>query len=217
MPAIDNTWPNFPTFPGQSFPLVRVPMWQTRIGAARSGKVTTMADWTWPNYSWILTHNVLRQDTVNGTSWTEVRDLFAFFTRCVGQKSTFLYQDQDDYQITGETLGTGDGTTKVFVLRRTFGGFQERIQAPDLYYPPTIYLNGVAQAASSYSLTPWNTLNANGPGCLIFNTAPANGVVVTGSFAYRWPCRFVADDCVFENFSQNRWAVKKLEFRSVQI
>jgi hypothetical protein len=53
----------------------------------------------------------------------------------------FQYQDIDDYTVTAQEFGEGDGTTTDFQLVRTLGGFDEEVLAP--IGTPSIYLDGV--------------------------------------------------------------------------
>lgn len=211
-PAVHNSWPIFPTLPGQAFPIHRKMEWRTRLRVSMSGKDSTMPDWSLPNYTWMLVHNVLRQGIVNGSTQNEMRQLFAFFARCHGAFSTFFYQDGDDYQTVNELLGTGNGVTLAFPLVRTFGGAVERVFAPNLNAIPLVYVNGRQAQQSSYTITPWTTTNAAGAGVLLFSAPPIGPVSI--SFYYYWPCRFIEDQCSFEKFLSGYYKLAQLAFEN---
>lgn len=214
---INNNWPVFPYLPGQSWPITRVPQWHTRTQVARSGKVVVMSDWVLPRYTWTLVHNVLRQGSVNGQTYTEMQQVMAFFNRCNGPFSTFLYEDWDDYSISNQLVGVGDGTTTYFTLVRTLGGFTERTFAPNLETSITVSVNNVIQSPSTYSVTPWGTSNSLGPGVLIFDGAPVGGALIRVNFDYYWPVRFVMPSCLFEKIMSGYYMVKQLSFKSVNL
>jgi len=205
----------FPSLPGRAWPISRTAMWSTRLQIALSGKLITQADWVYPLYVWKVDHNVLRQGTVNGTAYTELQTLFNFYEAVGGSFQSFLFTDSDDNSVTDQAVGLGTGSQTVFPLLRTFGGFVERIQAPNVV--TNVKLNGTIQSGGTYTITNWGTTNTNGPGCLIFNTPPAAAVVVAITYTYYFPCRFMADQAPFENPYSGRWAVKSLQFQSIRI
>lgn len=71
----------------------------------------------------------------------------------------------------------------------------------------------IVTAATSVTVTDY-TLNAYG--LVTFASAPLAGAALTwtGSFYYR--CRFLQDSMDFDNFMQNLWQAKKVEFISVK-
>ena len=70
-----------------------------------------------------------------------------------------------------------------------------------------IYLNGVLQSPSAYTLTL--------PNQIVFGVAPASGVVVTADFEFYFVCRFTDDKAEFNHFADKLWELQKLDFRSV--
>lgn len=100
-----------------------------------------------------------------------------------GPAYSFLALDPFDYIATDASLGTGDGSNKVFRLRKpyTYGG------GTPYYHPIThivsgtlvVKLDGVTTSAYTQS-----------NGVVTFTSAPANGVAVTASFQFYHPCRF---------------------------
>jgi uncharacterized protein (TIGR02217 family) len=132
---------------------------------------------------------------------------------CQGAFSTFLFQDPSDWKVAGQEIGAGNASTTVFQLQRAMGaalsggGFFEPITAPNLV--SAIYLNGITQDPTSYSVDPTT-------GLVTFETAPGSGLIITADFTYYFRCRFTEDKYDFENFMLRLWQLKKLTFISVR-
>lgn len=204
-----------PAIPGLTYPLRRTPLLQNRRPTSVSGMETRIADWSIPRYTWELTYSALRQGVLIGT-WAEYAQLQGFFEQMLGSFYSFLYQDADDNAVVGQTILTGDGVTTTFQLVRTFGGATMPVLAPNLGVTPVVKLNGVTQPGGNYSITLWNTVNAAGPGKLIFVSPPGNGVVITADFSYYFPVRFDDDTLTFEKFLSNVYELKKMTFTSLK-
>jgi hypothetical protein len=129
-----------------------------------------------------------------------------FFLQLQGQFGTFLYVDPDDNTATGQAFATGDGTTTSFTMTRSLGGFLEPVGW--VASIANVYLNGVAQPPSAYSLTAPNTL--------VFASAPASGATVSADFSYAFNCRFLDDQMDFEEFMASLWRLESMKFRSVK-
>jgi uncharacterized protein (TIGR02217 family) len=198
-------------------------MFKTRKQVSVSGKETALADWSAPRYRWDLTYTLLRQGSFQASTWSEFATLMGFYDQMKGGFDTFLYQDQDDYTVTGQGIAIGNGSQLYFPLIKSFGGYAEQVLAPNVV--TAVYFNGVAQTVGSvWNWCTWGGTAGNGGGAvtwttagyLYFGTAPANGVVITADFSYYYPCRFVDDQCEFEKFQAGCYAVKKMSFMSVK-
>jgi hypothetical protein len=75
-----------------------------------------------------------------------------------------------------------------------FGDYVEAVEYVDQL---KVYVDGVLQAASAYSVS---------GGTVTFNTAPSSSAVVTGTYRYYWKVHIPADGIsmkhVFTNFKQ---------------
>lgn len=209
------TTQDLPTIPGLTYPLRRKPIFKTRKQVSISGFVTRIADWAFPRYQWELAYSALRQGTLVG-SWSEFATLEGFFEQMQGAFASFLFQDPDDFTVTTQVIGTGTGAQTVFPLVRTFGGASGPVLAPNLGGTINVYLNAVLQGGGTYTVTPWNTGNVNGPGQLIFNSAPGNTVAITMDYTYYFPCCFDDDSLDFEKFMSNLYSLKKMTFTSLK-
>jgi uncharacterized protein (TIGR02217 family) len=198
-----------PALLGQGWSVKKVPTFQTRIQRAVSGRELRALDYPYPLWQFALTYDVLRDEAA---PQADLRTLMGFFMACQGAYATFLYDDPTDDRIAGQLIGTGDGATTVFQLQRSFGApdgiaFTEPITAPNVV--DAIYLDGVVQPASGWSVDP-------ATGLLTFAAPPAPGLQVDADFSYYFRCRFISDAYSFENFMFRLWSLKKLDFISVR-
>jgi len=196
-----------PLFVGLGFDVVRTPKWDTRIQQSISGKETRIALQSYPRWQWDLTYNILR----SGSAFTELQQLAGFFNQRRGMFDTFLYQDEDDKSVTGQSLGVGDGVNRNFQIIRNFGGFIEPILAPNVV--SNVYLNGVLQSSANYSVAGWGAAN---PGVITFVTAPGSGVSISADFSYYFPVRMTVDSVAFSLFISGHYKAKKFSFISVK-
>jgi uncharacterized protein (TIGR02217 family) len=194
-----------PSLPGLGWDIVRTPVWSTNVQSAISGKECRISYWSYPKWKWELTFNILR----SSSAYTEFQQLVGFFNARQGQFDTFLFSDPDDNSVTGQTIGTGDGSTKTFQLVRAFGGFVEPVLAPNVV--SHVYNNGTD--SGGWSVSNWGT---SSPGVITYVTAPAAGHAITADFSYYWPVRMDADTLAFNLFMTQFYACKKYSFTSVK-
>jgi uncharacterized protein (TIGR02217 family) len=190
----------FPSLAGLEYPVVRTPVWKTLAQTAVSGNENRVGLWTYPRWQWTLSFNFLRDDANN-----EFRTLAGFFLARQGSYDSFLFNDADDNAVTAQPLGIGNGTQTDFQFVRSFGGFTEPVLSP-LSGFIDIYVNGALT-------TSWSLLPA---GIVQFATAPAAAAVITASFAYLWPVRFLADQYDFSKTLNRIWEQKKLDLISLK-
>lgn len=118
----------FPALPGLSWSVNKTPKFSTRIQRAVSGREFRSPYYSYPLWSYNLSYEVLRADSIN----LELQTLMGFFMQRQGAYDSFLYSDPSDNAVTTQQIGTGNGSNKVFQLTRTLGGFTEPIANPDL-------------------------------------------------------------------------------------
>lgn len=208
-----------PSLIGLGFSRARKSRWSSRKPEAVSGKVTRIKDWSVPIYTWTLLYNVLRQGVGFYTAvdtFSELAQLLGFFDLRGGGFDSFLYADEDDNSASLQPLAntvtglpTGDGSTTLFQLLRSFGGFTMPVLAPNVI--TQVRVNGTPTGA--YTVNGWGTTN---PGTINFSSPPGNGLSVDATFTYYFPCSFVDDECEFEKFIGKRYRVKKLVFQSIK-
>src|SRR5712675_191400 len=209
--------PFFPDLPW-GFPFNRMPNMATIVQTPQSGRETRWGQQIYPQWEFELPFEELRDQTLNQTiyqpfvGFTQFQRLLGLFLLGMGRWGLFYFDDPADNSRAGQRIGTGDGSTKDFLIIRTWG-----IGAYQLTEPvggintgtAKVYLNGVLQV-SGYSLTGAD----DAPKTLMFVSAPANGVVITMDFHFYYLCRFSDDQHNYEEFYKNRWTTN-IKFRSV--
>jgi len=119
---------------------------------------------------------------------SEIDIIRDFFYICKGKAYGFRFKDWDDYQGTGEILGTGDNIEKDFQLIKTYTygiySYVRTINKP-VAATTVIYIDDVAQG-SGWTI---NTVT----GLVSFTAAPGVGKVVSADFEFDVPVRFDID------------------------
>lgn len=193
----------FPSLPGLKWNIKRAPIWNTLLEQSVSGKEISVDLMTFPLRRYRLSYEVLRAGAE-----AELETLEGFFNLRHGRHDTWLYNDQDDYTVTDQAFGTGDGSTTVFYLARTRGGFTDPVQS--LNAVPTIKVAGVTKTAGiDYTI--------GALGAVTFAVPPANGAALTWSGTYYWRCRFLRDETEFDQFLKDLWQLASIEFRTVKL
>lgn len=143
---------------------------------------------------------------------SKASELIAFFRARKGKAYSFRLKDWADYSASGQNLGTGNGTLTNFQLvkKYTSGPVTEtRIIKKPVSGTVIPYLNGVQQSGNfSVDLT---------NGVIIFNTAPANGVVVTADFEFDVPVRFNEDYLPISLESKDSFKIEKIELVEIKL
>jgi len=202
----------FPALPGLGWSVIKAPRFATRIQKAISGRELRVLDQPYPIWTWTLTYSLLRDKWDSrgagglGSGYDELRTIAGFFLQQQGGFQPFLFDDPTDDTVTGQPIGTGDASTTVFQLARSFGGFTEPVTAPNTV--GAIYVDGVVQAAALYSVDATT-------GLVTFAAAPPAGAVVTADFTYYFRVHFAGDATEFENFMYQLWSLKQVKLESV--
>jgi uncharacterized protein (TIGR02217 family) len=191
-----------PSMPGLGWSVTKTPRFKTVTQEATSGKEVRIALMSYPIWEFTLTFEVLR----GSNGFSEIQTLMGFFLARLGMWDSWLFDDPSDDTATLAEFGVGDGSTTVFQLVRSMGGFAEPIQ--NLNSTPTIYSNGTLVSGGAYSI--------GSTGIVTFTTAPTSGAILTWSGTFYFRCRFMQDTADFEQFALNLWQLKKIQFQSVK-
>jgi hypothetical protein len=203
------TPPSLPSLPGLTWSRHKKPGFSTRIAPHASGREVRVALMNYPLYEFEAVYSGLASSSTTlfaGLGGDSLQSLMGMFLQLQGQFGTFLYTDPDDNTVLAQAFATGDGATSAFVMMRALGGFLEPVGW--VTNVANVYLNGTAQAGSSYSIAP--------PNSLTFTTPPASGVTIAADFSYAFNCRFLDDQMDFEEFMSNLWKLGSMKFRSVK-
>ena len=188
----------FPDLAGLSWERKKTPIWSTKIQKTSSGKEMRSSYFSYPLYQFSLAYEVLRE-----TGEAELQSILGLFNKVQGSFDTFLYTDPNDNAVTAQQFGVGDGVTTKFQLVRTYAGYVEPVKA--INGTPLVYKNGVA-----------TTLFTISGGYITFATAPTSGQILTWTGNFYFVCRFLQDSIEFNQFLNNLWNAKKVEFVSVK-
>ncbi len=194
----------FPTFPGLKWGRKRTAVWSTNIQKSASGREIRSAYYTYPQWKFSLSFEVLRTKA----SINELEKLAGFFNERRGSFDSFLYEDPTDNKVTDQLIGNVvQGVTR-YQLVRNYGGFTEPVLA--VKGTPTVKVGGVA-------LTYGRDFAVDNNGVLVLNTpqTPGSPITWTGGFYFR--VRFTSDAVDFENFIGHLWNAKKIEFTSLKL
>jgi uncharacterized protein (TIGR02217 family) len=126
----------------------------------------------------------------------DLHAVIAFFEARMARLYGFRFKDFADFKScapqiaiapTDQTIGTGDGTTKIFQLAKTYtsgsANWTRTIKKP---------VTGTVRAAVDGTETTAFTLDTV-TGQLTFDAAPANGTAITAGFEFDTPVRFDTD------------------------
>ncbi len=191
----------YPALPGLKWSMFLQPEWSNTGKSTVSGRDFYVAHWSSARYTRRLQYEVLRAGAE-----AEFQNLIGFFNKHRGDFDTWLFDDPDDNTVVDQQVGTGNGTTTQFQLLRARGGFADPVYEPHSSGPglPVIKVNSVVQS-SGY------TIGANG--VLTFSSAPASGPI-TWSGQFYWRCRFTKSMLEFEQFLQDLWSLRQVEFKT---
>jgi len=208
----------FPVLPGLTWSVLKAPKFASRIQSSISGRELRVLDQPYPIWTWTLTYEFLRDGWPNdrgsagwGSGHDELRTLMGFFLQQQGSFNTFLYRDPTDNYVTGQFIGTGNGTLQQFQLYRNMWAFFEPITQP--VNISAIMVNNVPYQNAAVGPPPNWTLGANG--VITIAPAPPAGQQVTATFTYVFPVRFQADTFEWDNFMYQLWTLKQIKFQSV--
>lgn len=215
--------PLYPTLPGLTFDVdwspefFNMPTDTTQTGADIDLNLSAL-----PLHNFDLVYSTLRNGyfndplTYGGTEW---KTFAGFWLSLLGTSGRFLFDWPDDDTVTGQLIGTTDGATSTWTIQRTFGVTDYNSTEPVGYidnvtYPVTVYLDGVAQLISTYSIESGTPVNQQ----LKFTGTPAGGQVITMDIPkFYYYCKFPDNKMTFKKFMSTIWEVNKVSIHSCRV
>lgn len=169
---------------------------RTEVVPLASGGEARNAVWAGSRRRWDVGSAVTRLDALQA--------LVAFFEARGGRLHGFRFRDAlDDRSCapdgvvsgTDQVLGTGDGVTRVFALRKAYGAYWRSILKP-VAGTVIVAVDGVVAGAELDATT----------GMVMLDVAPGEGAVVSAGFRFDCPVRFDTDrlDVSLEAFGAGR-------------
>lgn len=186
----------FPGYlPGLTPKVTQAPEFRTLVQEAENGAELRLALRSFPKWTFQLEYEFLRDQAI----YPELRTLVGFYLARLGPADSWLFQNPDDYQVTGQVCGVGNGATLDFPLVRAFGPFVEPVFEPDVITAVT-----VAGVITAFTLQPY--------GVVRFASPPASGAAVAWSGTFFYRARFSDDHIDPEKFLDKLWKLGKLQF-----
>lgn len=178
------------------------PRFAATIVRTASGYRHTNVNWAQELWSW----------EADATLWdrSKIEQALAFFRAVQGPGNGFRFRNWLDYQVIGQTLGTGDGVRTAFqiVKTSTFGAYSHtRTIRKPVAGTVAVSVDGLPQASG------WSV--ATSTGVVTFDAAPAAGKVVVADCLFDYPAAFAADSAdLTQNFVDvAEWSVQIEEIR----
>jgi len=119
---------------------------------------------------------------------TQAAEVISFFRARKGRAYGFRFKDWSDYRVTGQLIGTGNGTQTVFQLTKTYASGSEQEIRP-LKKP----VSGTVKVYKDAVLQSSGVAVDHATGIVTFSTAPATGVLITADSEFDVPVRFDTD------------------------
>lgn len=192
----------FPVLASLEWGVTRRPTFQTIMRSSDSLREINSLAQVRCLYEFDLSYSALR----NRTGAQDLQQLMGLFCAMRGSYDTFLFTDPDDNSANNVQIGTGNGTNLVFVLGRPTG---------INYFEAIGRVNQLTEVRVNGSVVPTANYSIILPNSIKFNTAPANGAVVTATFTYWFICRFMEDMQGYDQFMFNLFRLRSCKFKSV--
>ncbi len=157
------------------------PEYSTEVVITHSGYEQRNSNWAQARARYNVAHGLKTQ--------AQLDTLIAFFRARKGRADGFRFKDWTDYQASGQLIGTGNGSNKVFQLCKAYnsgGSVEQRVVSKPVAGTVKIYVAGVLQSVGAYTI-------ALDSGVLTFGSAPSAGLAVTADFEFDVPVRFDTD------------------------
>lgn len=156
------------------------PEFNTEVIELGGGHEKRNQNWEYPRERWNVAYGIKDESLL--------RLLIDFFYARRGRAIGFRFKNHDDYSVTDQELGDGDGSTDEFQLIKTYssGGetFDRKITKP-VAGTVTVYIDSEEQVAD------WDVDTTTG--IITFGTPPSSGEVITADFEFDVPVRFDTD------------------------
>lgn len=132
---------------------------------------------------------------------TQLAELIAFFRARKGRAHGFRFKDWTDYKVTGQVIGTGNGSQTTFQLIKNYtsSNTETRTILKPVSGTVKIYVNGVLQTSGV-------TVN-NTTGVITFTTAPVATTTISADAEFDVPVRFDTDrlSASMDQYGSHSW------------
>lgn len=162
------------------------PLFKTSVLPAASGDEQRIGEWDIARGEWDIGYGINNKVTL--------LKVISFHRAVMGKLFSWRFKDWSDFEATDENFGTGDGSTVLFQLKKTYsslsdGGSPVRSYVRNIIMPRssplTIKDNGATVDPGNY------TLQAGGK--ILFSTAPITAHALTWTGEFDVAARFDTD------------------------
>ena len=182
----------FPEIISLAWKSTKAQKWDTKIKKSGSGKIRTMTNWKYPQYTITTEFSVLTVD--------EYKALMGFYSQTKGGTIPFLWHDPEDDKEKGITLGKGNQTEWQAV--RKFGDFLEPVAHIE---DVTLYADG----------KPVRCVSDKGVIRLDTGQTVAPTATITADYTYYWLVMF-SGDMTAEILAPNLYKSKSFKLVTVR-
>lgn len=218
-PQASGPIPVFPLLPN-GFPIKLRPTMKTTVGTVKSGREmrypqqTNAALWEIE-----LLFEELRDQTQNAVPFSpmagflQYEQLVQIWLMMYGQSNLFAFDAPWDNSRSNQLIGVGDGQSYIFTVFRTWG-----ITPVELTEPVGMINQVIQVKVGGVTVSPSNYYTARNKIYFIDKFGaihpPGNGDNIVMTFSFYYLCQFLEDTQDFTEFSEGRWTVPSLKFRS---
>jgi uncharacterized protein (TIGR02217 family) len=170
------------------------PEFSTDVVITHSGHEQRNANWSEARAVYNVSHGVKTQ--------AQLDNLISFFRARQGRAYGFRFKDWSDYNVTGQQIGIGDGSTTQFQLIKQYVSSPISVSR-DIKKPVSgtlvTYLDDVEQSSGV-------SMDAS-TGVVTFTSPPLSSEVITADFEFDVPVRFDTDrlSASLDNYGVNSW------------
>jgi hypothetical protein len=208
-PPTVGTFAIFPSLSTLGWSMLITPRFSTGIAGHVSGRESRAIGRAAPLFDIELSYAVLR----TAAAYEELQTIAGFFESIGGADTPFWFAPPGLSAVTGQAIGTGDGSTTTFSLQASIGAFTGPVSGTSGV--SAVYLDRVAQVTGSGPGIGWSVSSGYAP-AITFAAAPAAGVAISADFGVLWLCRFADDVLEFEQFVAQLFALKTLKLQTVR-
>jgi uncharacterized protein (TIGR02217 family) len=203
-PPAPASYPSFPTLTTLGWSTHISPRFATDVADLVSGRSVRRSRYAAPLYDIELTYELLR----SAAAYAELQEVAGFFAAMLGKATPFWVAPPGLASLAAQAIGTGDGSTSVFPLLATAGGYSAAAQGTSGV--SAVYLDGAPLGASRYAIS------AGAAPMVTIAPPPAAGVSVTADFGLLMLCRFSDDFVDLEEFMAMLWTFKTVKLQTVR-
>lgn len=171
------------------------PRFMTTVHSALSGHEHRLAEWDECRGEWDISYGIQDKD--------DLLDVVKLFYSRLGRFYPFRFKDWSDFEsAANEAIGTGDGSTATFQLKKTYtDGVRSYVRVIKLPVSGTLVVkvNGVTKTETTHYTVNYST------GVITFTggNIPSNGHAVTATFQFDVPVRFDEDHLKVNMYSED--------------